>query len=108
MRRNAGPPEPPQAWNGNGITFDLVWLGGNTRSPAASVGGHVVGDRAPTSTMPRTACSVWPVVRVTDLIVWPELRVAALPNMPPWRLTAETPGKPRSMQAWPDRLVKFS
>ena len=59
------------------------------------------------STIPSTACAVWPLVSVTVLTVWPVSRPAARPSIPPRRLTAETPGKPRSMHGWPDRLVKF-
>jgi len=65
---------------------------------------HVVDGKLPVLVIVMAARTVWPAGTVTIGCVLP-LRDAGTPTRCPTRLTAETPGKPWSVQACAEMLV---
>jgi hypothetical protein len=79
-----------------------------TRSPAAVTAPQSAEANTPVSATRRTAVAVRPGPSVTVRTLVCVSRAAGLPRRRPTRSTAETPGKPVSVQRSDERFVKWS
>src|SRR5215472_4521220 len=109
MKNGASLPTVVQAPKGIGtiLPTSLMPVGANTSRPAAVTGLHLVRGKLLASVIARVAFTVLPRPTVT-VCGAPRrlLNTARLPIGRPARFTAWMNGKPSSVQARPDRLVK--